>query len=86
MRFSTRGDLLNLSLNGEGWRGRQAGLILNTVSSVVDHGHNVGEVEALYHHLHEDVVTASAGHKLLQRELAWQEKQQIRSKAKLHCL
>lgn len=44
-------------------------MILNTVSPVVDHGHNVGEVEALYHHLHEDVVTASAGHKLLQREL-----------------
>lgn len=46
--------------------------ILNAVSPVVDHGHNVGEVEALYHHLHEDFITASASHKLLQRELACQ--------------
>lgn len=59
MKCFARGDLLNLS----------GSVVLNTVSPVVDHGHNVGEVEALYHHLHEAFVAARAGHELLQREL-----------------
>lgn len=44
---------------------------LNTVPPVVDHGHNVGEVQTFYHHLHEIFVTAGAGHKLLQGELTF---------------
>ena len=43
---------------------------LNAVPPVVDHGHDVGEVQTFYHHLHEVLVAASAGHKLLQGELA----------------
>lgn len=46
--------------------------VLDTASPAVYHGHNVGEVQAFYHHLHEVLVTAGAGHKLLQGELAWQ--------------
>lgn len=46
--------------------------VLDAASPAVYHGHNVGEVQAFYHHLHEVLVTAGAGHKLLQRELACQ--------------
>lgn len=42
---------------------------LNAVPPVVDHGHDVGEVQTLYHHLHEVLVAASACHKLLQGKL-----------------
>lgn len=43
---------------------------LNAVPPVVDHGHDVGEVQTFYHHLHEVLVAAGAGHKLLQGKLA----------------
>lgn len=42
----------------------------NALSPVVDHGHDVTQIQAFYHHLHEVVVPPSAGHKLLQRELS----------------
>lgn len=45
---------------------------LDAAPPAVDHGHDVGEVQAFYHHLHEVLVAAGAGHKLLQGELAWQ--------------
>lgn len=45
---------------------------LDAAPPTVYHGHDVGEVQAFYHHLHEVLVTAGTGHKLLQGELAWQ--------------
>lgn len=42
---------------------------------VVDHGHNVGEVQTFHHHLHEILISASTGHKLIQGKLAcWRGK------------
>lgn len=47
---------------------------LNAVPPAVDHGHNVGEVQTLHHHVHEFFITAGTSHKLLQGELTcWEE-------------
>lgn len=48
---------------------KSSGQALNTVPPIVDHRHDVGQVQAFYHHLHEIIVTSSTGHKLLQGEL-----------------
>ena len=50
-----------------GWEGRPS----DTVSAAVDHSHDVSQVQTFDHHLHEVLVAASAGHKLLQGQLAW---------------
>lgn len=42
---------------------------LDAVPPVVDHRHDVAQVQTLYHHLHEIFITARAGHKLIQGEL-----------------
>lgn len=55
-----------------------AGDPLDAAPPAVDHGHDVGQVQALDHHLHEVLVAAGARHKLLQGELAWRRQRQRR--------
>ena len=42
---------------------------LHAVPAVVDHGHNVGQIQALHHHLHELVVLPRSFHKFIQGKL-----------------
>lgn len=71
MTLFTGGDILNhLGLNHSGGRSGQSGQILNAAPPVVDHCHNVAEVQTFHHHLHKVLVAASTGHKLLQGEFA----------------
>lgn len=67
-RRCTTALALNHEWGGGGGGGSGTGRILNTVPPAVDHRHDVRQIQTLHHHLHEVVVSASAGHELIQGE------------------